>query len=115
MKRKRAKSLGLKPIGPPRLNVRKPKEIKPRNMLVTIDLRRGHLINDTHYGPGKVTVKRSRADLLLEQERNAQNEEIRFRDTNPMGRIIGRGGRIRLVAAEDFHQAFDAVPGMPVS
>lgn len=74
------------PKGPPK---KRGRPRKAEASLLTLTLKRQHKIGPSFYGPGIVKVAKDVADVLLEQERNADREEARFHDSSPPSVIIG--------------------------
>lgn len=80
-------------------------ERQARGRPVTITLRYQHKINEVPYGPGRVTVKKDVASVLLEQERNLT--QVMHDELNPKAVVInGDTRQIYRVPAQLFEQAY---------
>ncbi len=82
----------------------------PLDPIVTVTLACGHRLNEQSFGPGSVTVKRSVAQVLLENERNMREDERRFHEPDPPGTIVGAGRRLIRVPGGQFDAYLSNAP-----
>lgn len=92
--------------------VAKVKKAVPPSHSTMVYLRRWHSVNGINYGPGGVKVPRPLADLLMEQERNADAEDRQAMEREPADRMVVRPRQVRLLP----HGSLDGVdPNYAVS
>jgi hypothetical protein len=75
---------------------------------VPILLSQRHWLNGTSYGPGWVKVRQSVSRDLLSNETRAKREIERFRDPEPMGRLMLANRSVMMMPGSSFNETLVA-------